>query len=321
MEGLVTVLGGGGYVGSILVEKLLNDGYAVRVFDNFLFGSEGLKSLQSDKLDIIEGDVCDIKAVSSAISGADSVIHLAAIVGRRVEDLQPRHMREINLLASIVALDASIEHGVHRFIFASTDSVYGVQSGIMYETGTPAPVSLYSRLKLRMEEQVIRAKRRDFHPTALRISTCYGVSPRMRFDLAINSLIRDAVLKKEIIIGAGEETRAYIHVEDAARAILNVLKAHVSLISGEVFNVSAEGQEPTLNQLANLAKQVVPEVFVEILDGKAELTGYKLSCAKISKVLDFKAEWTILAGMTQVRDAILSGIYIDPYDRRYSNTL
>jgi len=195
-----------------------------------------------------------------------------------------------------------------------------VQSGVMYETGTPAPVSLYSRLKLRMEELVIRSKKRDFHPTALRISTCYGLSPRMRFDLVINSLIRDAVLKKEINIHSGEENRAFIHVDDAARAIVLGVKAHVSLVSGQVFNVSAEGQELTLNQLANLAKQVVPDILVTIGNEQPDLSGYRVSCSKMAKVLDFKPHFTILAGMEEVRDSLIRGDFLDPYSAKYSNT-
>jgi len=321
MNGLVTVIGGGGYIGSILTRKLLQEGLPVRVFDNFVYGENSLADIQNPNLQIVKGDICDIKALSQAISGAEAVVLLATIVGRRVDDMQPRFMREVNLLASSVALDAAIEHGVNRFVFASTDSVYGLQSGVMYETGTPAPVSLYSRLKLRMEEQVIRAKRRDFHPTAVRISTCYGVSPRMRFDLVINSLVRDAFVKKEIVVSAGEETRAFIHVEDAATGILSSLRAHVSLVSGEVFNLSAEGQELNLNQLVNITRQLIPDVSIKFLEEQAELTGYKLSCSKIAKVLDFTPRWTIKAGMEEVKSALQAGLFEDPYDKRYSNTL
>jgi len=320
MRELVTVIGGAGYLGSVVVRRLLAEDYEVRVFDSFQASRSSLNEIHSDSLDIIEGDVCNIKELSKAIAGAETVVMLAAMVGRRVDDYHPKFMREVNLLASSVALDASIEHGVSRFIFASTDSIYGVQSGVMYETGTPAPVSLYSRLKLRMEELVIRSKRRDFHPTALRIATCYGVSPRMRFDLVINSLVRDAVIKRSLNINSGEESRAFIHVDDVARAVVMAVQAHVSLVSGQVFNISAEGQELSLNQLANLTKQVVPDIFVEIGDEKPELTGYRVSCSKIAKVLDFKPQWSILQGMEQVRDALIKGIYPDPYSEEYTNT-
>ena len=178
MRELVTVIGGAGYLGALVVKKLIEEDYQVRVYDSFQGGRTSFDNLDSDSLEIIEGDVCNIKSLSQAIAGADAVIMLAAMVGRRVDDFQPEFMREVNLLATSVALDASIEHGVSRFIFSSTDSIYGVQSGVMYETGTPAPVSLYSRLKLRMEELVIRSKKRDFHQIG-RASCRERVFPRV----------------------------------------------------------------------------------------------------------------------------------------------
>jgi len=320
MKQLITLIGGAGYIGSLLTEQLLEQGFSVRVFDSFEFTRHSLDQIKSPDLEVIEGDICNIKEVSKAIAGAETVVLLAAMVGRRIDDYHPKFMREVNLLASSVAVEASIEHGVSRFIFTSTDSIYGVQPGVMYETGTPAPVSLYSRLKLRVEELVIRAKRKNFHPTALRISTCYGLSPRMRFDLVINGLIRDAVMKRELNIASGDETRAFIHVDDAVTAILLTIKAHVSLVSGQVFNITTEGQELSLNHLANLAKQVIPDIFVQIGDEKAELTNYRVSCAKIAKVLDFKPQKTVLEGMMEVRDALLAGRFNDPYSAEYANT-
>ena len=317
---LVAVFGGGGYIGSLLVRQLLQEGYRVRVFDNFLFGNDGLADIRDDNLEIIEGDICDTSAVSQSVADAETVILLSAIVGRRIENVKHDNIRDINLLASSVVLDAAIEHGASRFVFASTDSVYGAQPGIFYETATPEPVSLYSRLKLRMEERVINAKRRNFHPTALRVATCYGYSPRMRFDLVANSLIRDAVCHKEIKISSGDQSRALIHVEDVARAFLLCVKAHVNLISGEIFNVGSNDQNVQVNHLANIVKTIVPETAVRVVEGEADLVGYHLSCSKIEKILDFTPRWTIKGGMEQVRDLLVEGAFGDPYDDRYRNT-
>jgi nucleoside-diphosphate-sugar epimerase len=142
----------------------------------------------------------------------------------------------------------------------------------------------------------------------------------MRFDLVANSLIRDAVVKKELFIKSGEENRAFIHVDDTARAIVLAVKAHVSLVSGQVFNISAEGQELTLNQLANLAKQVVPDILIHIGNEPPDLSGYRVSCSKAAKVLDFKPHFNLLAGMEEVRDALLKNSYSEPYSEEYSNT-
>lgn len=317
---LITVFGGAGYIGAMLVRKLLEENYRVRVFDNFTFGQDGLDGLTSPLLEIINGDICDTCAVSQAVEGSEAVVLLAAVIGRRAADIDRKNMREVNLLASSVVLDSAIEHGASRFLFASTDSVYGLQRGVMYETGTPEPVSLYSRLKLRMEERVIKAKTGSFHPSALRIATCHGYSPRMRFDLVANSLVRDAVCKKEITIESGEARRALVHVEDVARAFVACLEAHENLISGEVFNVGAADHNIELNDLINIVGKLVPDAKIHFSEGVPDLVDYYLSCAKIEKILDFSPKWSLEASMEQLRDMLLENKFPEPFHPRYHNT-
>lgn len=317
---VVAVIGGAGYIGSVLVRLLLGEGFHVRVVDNYLFGSDGVKNLRSPNLELIEEDICSTRAISSAINGSDIVVLLSAIVGHRARDIKQFNTRNINFLGSSVALDASIEHGVSRFIFASTDSVYGLQTGLLYETGIPEPVSLYSRLKLRMEERIINAKTRNFHPTSLRIANCYGYSPRMRFDLVVNGLVRDALLKKEISIVSGEQVRSFIHVADVAQAILSSIKAHENLVSGEVFNVGNSQQSVSLAYVANVVKTLIPDIEVSFLEGEPDLVNYRLSCSKIEKVLDFIPQHSMETAIGELRDRILAKEYSDPYSLKYHNT-
>lgn len=319
-DSLVAVIGGAGYIGAHLVRLLLKEGYPVRVFDNFLFGRQGIDGLADENLEIVEGDITDTRAVSAAVEGAETVVLLTAIVGHRIADFGSASTRTVNLLASSVVLDAAIEHGVSRFIFASTNSVYGVQSGVMYETTIPQPVSLYSRLKLRMEERVMNTKRRSFHPTALRIATCHGWSPRMRFDLVLNGLVRDAVCKKEVQIESGEQWRSLIHVEDCARAFVLCIKAHVNLVSGEIFNVGARDQNLQIMALANAVKSAIPDTSIVIREGRPDLVDYHLSCSRIEKILDFVPRWSIENSIEQMRDSLIDGRYGDPYSFRYHNT-
>ena len=314
---LVTVFGGAGYLGSVLVRFLLAEGFQVRVFDNFLFGADGISDLDHPSFEVIEGDINDIAAASSAISGADSVILLAAIPGRRIHEFDHRAMRDTNLLASSVILDAAIEHGVTRFIFTSTDTVYGTSSGVIYETSIPEPVSLYARLKLRMEERVVNQRKKSFHPTVLRIGTCHGLAPRMRFDLLPNRLLRDALLNGEIEIDSGEKWRAYIHVEDAARAILTCMNAHVNLVSGEVFNVADKNQCIPLNQLVNMVRAVVPECKVSFSGLAPDLVNYRLSSSKIEKILDFAPRHSLEQSLREMKEAIDSGVFGDTTCLKY----
>lgn len=320
-EPLIVVFGGGGYIGCWVTKELLALGYNVRVFDSFLFGREGLDTLSHPRLEIVEGNLCDVKAVSKAVNGAHTVILLAAIVGRRFEDIANMPYREVNFLASSVVLDASIEHGVERFVFTSTDSVYGGLNGLVYETAIPEPITLYSRMKLRMEERVIKAKKRTFHPTALRICTCYGYSPRMRFDLVPNTMIRDAVCKNIITVSNEDSCRAFIHVRDAARAIVKSVKAHVNLVSGEIFNVGSNDQTLTFKEIANIIKTICPAVEVEIGSEPPDLVNYQLSCKKIEKLLDFVPQWNMEGSLEELKSLLSDGRFGDPYDKRYINNL
>lgn len=316
---IVTVFGGAGYIGSVLVRQLLEDGHKVRVFDNMLFGSDGLRQVH-DQVEIIEADICDIKAVSEATIGSHAVILLSAIIGHRFVDVARKTTRDINLLASSVVVDAAIEHGVERFIFASTDGVYGKQSGIVYETTVPEPVSLHSRLKLRMEERVLAAKRKHFHPTVLRIGSAFGYSPRMRFDLVANELTRDAVFSNEISPESIDEYRSFIHVIDTAKAFTSCLDAHVNMVSGEIFNVAHPEQSCTIKQLADIIHKLKPELKLSYGSQNPELADYHLSGSKIMKTLDFIPQYSLEEGIGDLMNILSQGAIENPYSLRYYNS-
>ncbi|MCC6220904.1 MAG: NAD(P)-dependent oxidoreductase [Deltaproteobacteria bacterium] len=317
---LVVLFGGAGYIGSVLARRLLLENFRVRIVDNFLFGNSGIREIASNpQLEIVSADICDTHALSSATKGADVVVLLAAIIGRRKEPVERADMRDINFLASSVVLDAALEHGASRFIFASTDSVYGLQSGVIYETTTPEPVSLYSRLKLRMEERVINADSRYFHTTALRISTCHGYSPRMRFDLVANTFIRDAFFKNEIRVEGGNQYRSFVHVDDVARAFTSCIKAHANLISGEVFNIGSHGQSVQIKHLANIVKTLKPEINVLFEEAEVDMSDYYLSCSKANKILDFSPAWTLERSLQEVLTSLEAGEFPDAYNFKYYN--
>lgn len=317
---IVTVFGGAGYLGSHLVRQLIAEGYFVRLFDNFLYGAESVQDLEGESCEVIEADMCSVKAASEACVGADAVILLAAIAGRRTAESIRKTSRDINLLASSVVVDAAIEQGVERFIFSSSDNVYGNASGLVYETAIPEPDNIYARLKLRMEERIINAKKRDFHPCVLRIGSCYGLSPRMRFDMIANKLILDAHHKNEIHIESPEDRRAFIHVSDAAMAILACLKAHVNLISGEVFNTANSAENYSLREVASLLVKRRPELKVQFEDQESKLGSYKLSITKLEKLLDFKPSLSLESSIEELWDRLDENFLDDPYSLQHFNT-
>jgi len=317
---IVTVFGGAGYLGSHLVSLLIEDGYHVRLFDNFLYGADSVANLDSSCCEILEEDICNVKAVSEACVGAEAVILMAAIAGRRTAESIRKTSRDINLLASSVVVDAAIEQGVERFIFTSSDTVYGDATGLVYETSTPEPTNIYSRLKLRMEERILNAKKRDFHPSVLRIGSCYGLSPRMRFDMLGNHLILDAFSKGELQVETPDDRRAFLHVRDAAAAIHLCLGAHVNLISGEIFNVANSSENYSVRELVSLLISSCPDVEVSFDAHESRLGEYRLSTAKIEKLLDFKPSLTFETAKDELFDILEQGLIEDPYSLRYFNT-
>ena len=320
-EPSIVVFGGCGYIGSHLVRQLLALGYKVRAFDNFTFGRAGLEGLDSPNLQIISGDISNAKEVSYAIRGCEAVILLAAIIGHRRREINRLYLREVNLIASSMVLDAAKEHGINRFIFASSDSVYGEQHGVMYETSTPDPISIFARLKLRMEERVLKSQSSDFCPTVLRICNCHGYSPRMRFDLLPNGMVRDAILTKQLCVEGGEQWRAFINVEDAARVFVTVLEAYPDTVNGEIFNVGDSAQNLQFNQLINLVSSIVPNCSIRFIEAKPDLPDYRVSFSKLEKSLNFSPKISITESLQNLAHRLEKGEIPNPYSSIYHNTL
>ncbi|MDP3723127.1 MAG: SDR family oxidoreductase, partial [Candidatus Omnitrophota bacterium] len=202
----VLVTGGAGYVGCVLVPKLLEAGYAVVVYDLMLFGSEGLPS--HPRLKVIQGDLRDLPAVSAALAGVDSVIHLACISNDPSFELDPALSKSINYDCFEPLVAASRSAGVTRFIYASTSSVYGVsEAPDVTEEHPLVPLTDYNRYKGLCEPILLRYQSPGFTTVILRPATVCGYSPRMRLDLTVNILTNHAVCKRVITVLGGSQKR------------------------------------------------------------------------------------------------------------------
>src|SRR6202790_3522745 len=180
----VLVLGGAGYLGSVLVRQLLEMGRRVRVLDSFMFGEQALESVKSHpNLEVVRGDVRDVGVVVRCMRGCDAVIHLAGIVGDPACDENKELAVEVNRAATRMLANVALECGVRRFIFASWCSVYGASDFFVNEESAVNPLSVYAETKIDSEGILLGAKTATFAPTILRFSTLFGLSPRMRFDL------------------------------------------------------------------------------------------------------------------------------------------
>jgi nucleoside-diphosphate-sugar epimerase len=316
----VLVIGGAGYIGSALLGKLLDAGYKVRVLDLLLFGVEPIQHLlDHPNLELIEGDFRHLDTVVDAVRGMDVVVHLGAIVGDPACALNELLTIEINLSATRMIAEVAKGSGVGRFVFASTCSVYGTGSEILDEQSQLNPVSLYACTKMASEWVLNGMSGPNFAPTILRFGTIYGFSGRTRFDLVINLLTAKGFVESQITVFGGDQWRPFVHVEDAANAILKVLAAPPDRVRGQTFNVGSNEQNYTIQKAAELIHGLIPTALLVNKGNDTDLRNYRVSFDKIRSVLSFEPQWTVERGVQQVLSALQSGQITDYRDARYSN--
>lgn len=316
----VLVIGGAGYIGSVLVRRLLDRGYDVTVLDALVYGDESIRDLyHRPGFDFIHDDLRNIEAVVRALQYADAVVHLGAIVGDPTSALDEKLTLEINLAATRLIAEAARGFGVQRFIFASTCSVYGTSDQILDERSALNPVSLYARTKIGSERVLLALNDDRFAPVILRFGTVYGLSPRPRFDLVINLLAAQAVCEKRITIFGGDQWRPFIHVDDAAEAILKCLEAPLHAVKGQTFNVGSDDQNYRIAQLGDLIKELIPDAQVIHQGEDVDRRNYRVSFAKIRKHLGFTPRRTVADGILEIKAAIEGGRIRDYRDVHYSN--
>ena len=318
----VLLIGGAGYLGGTLAPLLLAAGHKVTVFDRLLFGCGAIAPLMNqENFFLIEGDMRDAGAVARAVQGQEAVMLLAALVGEPACDKDPVETVAVNYLGTISVMKAAAFFGVRRFIFTSTDSCYGAQENVFLTEDAPLkPISLYAELKARVEEEFLSMPRsQDFQPVILRLATLYGLAARMRFDLVINLLTREAATGAGARIFSGEQWRPLVHVRDAARAFVLALEAPAELVSGQIFNVGSNHQNVQFRNLAEYLLRVIPAAKIETVPQPPDLRDYHVCFDKISRILNFAPQYEVIDGIAEIREAILNGELGDPYDPKYRN--
>ncbi|WP_247832047.1 NAD(P)-dependent oxidoreductase [Bradyrhizobium sp. 200] len=321
-ENKVLVIGGAGYIGSALVEKLLKLGLQVSVLDAMHFGEETLSHVAGHpNLTLIREDFRHIEALTRAVNGVGSVIHLGGLVGDPACAVDCDLTVDVNVTATKVIGEIAKARGVRRFIFASSCSVYGANDEIVNETSRFNPQSLYARSKVASEAVLGTLNSRDFAVTCLRFATIYGISGRTRFDLVVNLLCAKAVRDGKITVYGADQWRPFVHVEDVARAITMTLLAPLHLVAGEAFNVGSEPQNYTLGELAQLIQKQVPDAEITSDDSFVDKRNYCVSFTKIQSRLGFVPDWTIERGIAQVVGIVSSNQVGDYSLPTYSNVL
>lgn len=317
----VLVTGGAGYVGAVLVPKMLASGYKVKVLDLYIYGDSVLEHVQDHpNLQQIKGDIRDQSLLEQAMRGCQTVIHLACISNDPSFELDPTLGRSINYDAFTPMVEIAKGEGVERFIYASSSSVYGLKdTKSVDETMSLEPLTDYSTYKALCEEILLRSQSPKFIPTILRPATVCGYSPRQRLDVIVNILANHAVNTGTIKVLGGDQMRPNIHIKDMIDAYLLLIQAPIEAVSGQVFNVGYENR--TVRELAGIVRSVVGEETVELITVPSDdMRSYHISSEKIAQDVGFRPKHTIEEAVLDLTDAFQSGLLPDSLtDSRYFN--
>lgn len=316
----ILVIGGAGYIGSALLPKLLDKGYRVRLLDLLLYGTQPIADyMDHPHLEVMQADFRQIDKVVEAMHNVDAVIHLGGIVGDPACALDEDLTIEINLMATRMIAEVAKGSGVGHFVFASTCSVYGASDHMLDERSELNPVSLYARSKIASEKVLLKMADERFAPVILRFGTIYGLSGRTRFDLVINLLTAKAVVDNEITIFGGDQWRPFLHVDDAASAVMAVLEAPRRVVRNQIFNVGSNEQNFTIRQIGHLIRKHVPTARIIKKGDDIDPRNYWVNFNKINRSLGYQPNWSVDQGIDQVIEAIHSGNVYDYRDAKYSN--
>lgn len=307
----VLVTGGGGYIGSLVVEELLEKGHEPVVFDLFNWGRESIAPFE-DRVEVFEGDCRNSRDIIYALENIDGIIHLAGIVGEFACKSNHKAHFSINVESTRTLINCCTDPEldlVRDFVYASSCSVYGNVRGLYEEVteDTPvAPLSDYAHAKLR-SEQIILEKGREiahFHPTILRLTTVFGWSHRPRLDLVTNLFAYKAWKEGEMtIFGDGSQYRSLIHVRDIARALVQTLEAPRFMRENKVFHLGEEANNLTVKQIAETVQKRIPRAKILVSDAKpSDRRDYRINCTKLKNIIGWRAQYSVEDGINELID-------------------
>ena len=320
----VLVTGGAGYIGSVLVRQLLSKGYQVRALDSLKFGGDALYDVMlNPNFEFMKGDVRNADDVDKAIEGVDAIAHLAAIVGDPACKKFSFEANETNWDGAVLLFNKAEAAGVKRFVFSSTCSNYGKMAdpdSFVVETSELNPVSLYAELKVKFEKYLMEDKKDSpMCSTALRFSTVYGFSPRIRFDLTVNEFTRNAAVHGEQEIWGQQFWRPYCHVDDLARAVILVLESPEEKVRANVFNVGSTEENYNKGMIIREVCKVVPNVNVIYVDSSEDPRDYRVNFDKIKNELGFTITKTVPDGVKEIYTLLKTGIVTDSFVEKFRN--
>jgi nucleoside-diphosphate-sugar epimerase len=302
----ILVAGGAGYIGCVLVPRLLERGYRVRVLDRLYFGEDALAGFR-DRIELVVADVRDIPA--DALDGVDGVINLSGLSNDPTAEFDPEANWQMNAVATETLGRLCVERGIERYVFASSCSLYdGLPPGMHDEDAPIAPRAAYATSKRYAEEKLLELAGEGLTPVLLRNGTVYGWSPRMRFDLVVNTFVKDALLTGKLQLhGGGWMWRPLVDVRDVSDAMIAAYEAPADKVRGQIFNVLHSNYQ--IRELAMLVAgsvQLVTDrrIVLEETPAPPLTRDYECANAKLSTTLGFIPRHSVLEAVTDLLERI-----------------
>ena len=320
----ILITGGGGYIGVVLVEELLKHGYKVKVLDTFYWGREPLKHIK-DKVELIQADIRDVG--SDVLKNVQHVIHAAALSNDPMANFNPKANFEINTKATTRFAKLCKQSNIKRFIFASSASIYDkglvANNEIQDEESPVSPKAAYSVSKYKVEKEILKLTGRSFCPVIFRQGTVFGFSPRMRYDLVVNTMVKDAISSGKIFVYCnGQEWRPLVEIRDVAKAYVLLLEASEEVIKGQLFNLVYKNYN--ILSLARIIKEVLKKVRIAeskiIVDNsKRKARSYKISGNKLKKLLGWSPQISVEESVMYTVRKIFEGDFVQFQHPRFYN--
>ena len=319
---MVLLTGGAGYIGSVAVRELLDKGYTVRVLDRFLYGEHPLDEIR-DRIEVVQGDICRLD--EDVLDGVSSVIHLAGFSNDPTAEVNPEANHRMNTIATRTLAEACKRKGVDRFLFASSCALYDrgrdAADGIQDEDSEVEPRAPYATSKYEAERILADMTDETFRPTILRHGTVYGWSPRMRYDLVVNTFVKSAFQTGALTVHSGGRMwRPVVDVKDVARCYAECIECDLDAIGGRIFNVSYENY--TVLMIAEKVKEAlsgIVDLDVKVQDDDRLGRSYRVSTDRIETAIGFRPTVSVQDSVRDLAGKLQAGISVDFDNPKYYN--
>ena len=314
MNKKILLVGGAGYIGTVLTDYFLKKGYKIKCLDALIYPKQEVpnKFLKNKNYEFIHGDIRDLISIKKSLKKVDNIVILAGLVGDPITKKYPKQSEDINYFGIKNFIDNCSDKNIHKLIFVSTCSNYGIidDSQKADENFNLKPLSSYAKHKVEIEKYILSLKNKvSYSPTILRFATAFGLSPRMRFDLTVNHFTKELAEEKILNIYDADTWRPYCHVNDFARLIEIVLNNEDNKTDFEIFNAGSDKNNYTKKNILDEIVKILPKSNITYNDEGVDKRNYRVDFSKVKKILNFEAQYTVPDGIKEIYKAINSNSF------------